>query len=622
MTERIRILDVLSIPLRYSTKPDTNFFLMDASLLGRIEAQRTELEANIAKLRKSLHHWTALELDYEGLKDEFWPLREGATKEDCLKAANSFGPQRVDEKELNDLIEPTRGKIRSPPQLVDVLSKRIDYVLRNAETLRKQISDLEKKRNAILLAGHPEHEAEAGLPLAEITEELDDDGNVLSSSVQQQGDTAKKVLNVLEKVTDGSPRHATSSVLSHSQTEGVGVSDDDTLPSKIECAVHAQQASPNDCLEDVDDTEKRSSQTGMKYPSNPNDTEEEAEMRREMIQYGLGEVGNIVAELEMTDGNEDEEMTEDFDIVDDDEEDDTDEDDEEDSLDDSEDESGRSKTAIHTDEYRKQMEALQKELGFKMENMGPLSSSSTKPELKEHIDYLRDSEFKEHVGHLPPELRKRFVRAPAAEAARKAAIAREEAGRLATNGDEKGGLRKFGGKSSKKVTFASNLDIAPEPSSHDPARTSDRISETRDINQKSVAGPKSASVSRFKAGRSVQHSDQLLPPPMKSSQTKKQDREGPKGRTVAENLIERPGTVSTEDAPPPDGDDFDEELQKRQIALEHHRLRNRMIHEQGGYVKGGEADNWGDAYAAPKVQDEKTGQPVKVSRFKAARMRS
>ena len=47
------------------------FTIMDESALARVEAQRIELEVNITKLRKSLRHWQALDVDYQGLSEEF-----------------------------------------------------------------------------------------------------------------------------------------------------------------------------------------------------------------------------------------------------------------------------------------------------------------------------------------------------------------------------------------------------------------------------------------------------------------------------------------------------------------------------------------------------------------------
>lgn len=569
--------------------------------MERIEAQRVELEGNIAKLRKSLHHWTALELDYEGLKDEFQTLHDGANKTDCLRAAHEFAPQKVDAKELNSLIEPSPGKTRSPLQIVDLLCKRIDYVLRNTDSLKKQISDLEKKRNAVLLAAHPEHEAEAVLPLAEITEELDEDGNVVSSNVQQQGDTAKKVLDVLQKTkvspVQSSTLQRTTSTLSNHRVEELSDS------------------------EEEDDDADESIQS---YLINPDDNEEEAEMRQEMINYGLGEVGNIVAELELADEEEedldDEEgIQEDIDLEQDEDEDEYDDSDEF-MDDDFEDESGRLKTSIHTDKYRKSMEELQKQLGLKMENVGPSPEAIPEPNINEQINFMRDSDFNEQMEHLPPEFRKRFGRLSAAQAAREAAIAREEASRNANkdiNIDEKKTTKSA---KKKKVAFANTVDIAPATSKTELAMN-DKITEhaATDVAPSEPAPP--AKVSRFKAARASQPQEPLFPPPMEISSSKKDDRSGPSGKTIVQDLIERPGTVSARDALPPDADDFDEELQRRQIALEYHKLRNRLVHEQGGYVRGGEAENWGDAYAAPKIEDETTGEPVKISRFKAARLR-
>ena len=172
---------------------------MDDEILARVESQRLELEANITKLKKSLHHWQTLELDYEGLREEFHLLPEDTPSEKCLQVAREFGAELVDEKDLQSLLKDAKS-LRTPQQLAHLLSKRVDYVAKNVETIRKQVVDAEKKRNVLLLAEDPEHQDEAGLPLSEITEELDNSGNVISSKVDRPGGEAGNLLDALEKV--------------------------------------------------------------------------------------------------------------------------------------------------------------------------------------------------------------------------------------------------------------------------------------------------------------------------------------------------------------------------------------------------------------------------------------
>ena len=49
----------------------------------------------------------------------------------------------------------------------------------NVETLFKQLQAAEDRLEALEVMNHPKAQSEEGLPLTEITEELDEDGNVI-----------------------------------------------------------------------------------------------------------------------------------------------------------------------------------------------------------------------------------------------------------------------------------------------------------------------------------------------------------------------------------------------------------------------------------------------------------
>ena len=55
---------------------------------------------------------------------------------------------------------------------------RVD-VQKNVKSLIKQLEAAEDRLKAIELVIHPEERSEEGLPLTEINEELDEDGNVI-----------------------------------------------------------------------------------------------------------------------------------------------------------------------------------------------------------------------------------------------------------------------------------------------------------------------------------------------------------------------------------------------------------------------------------------------------------
>ncbi|KIX97903.1 uncharacterized protein Z520_06681 [Fonsecaea multimorphosa CBS 102226] len=580
---------------------------MDDSAVARVELQRVELENNIAKLRRSLRHWQTLEIDYEGLKEEFLGIPEDASADDCLLAARDFKPETIDENGLQDLLRDKNSKPRQPRQLVDLLSKRVDYVIRNIETIRKQVSDAEKKRNALLLAEEPEHRDDAGLPLAEITEELDESGQVISSKVETPGAGAPQLIDVLKQAgvhdleeTNGTITKAEPSA-EQMKVPALGAEEDEadekSHPNKAPMTATDQGAtSPADI-----------------FPTNPNDTEAEAELRREMLEYsrGLDEVGAIVAELELEEDASDLSYDEDEDDPDFDTEMDLDEDLEED---DSEDESGKSKHPLSLPRgYQKKMEELQEKLGLK--NIGP------------------QSEIETSVEHI-----KRPERPPAAEAARKAAIARHDKskkGSLKTALSKSEDIDKSGKEkpSKKKVAFSTDLDIAPDKPPASTSSMPDRpllndsqkpklrpikdsvIERAADEDEQeppapTAPAPKAAKQSRFKAARASLPQTPKFAPPMTFPTDKVKDAEPfpqPPSTIVSAQLVERPSPQAPK---APDPDDFSEDDHRREIAMEYqqHRMK-RILSQDGGFLGNSE-----DGEITP-LEDE-NGR--RVSRFKAA----
>ena len=88
---------------------------------------------------------------------------------------------------------------RSADQVTNILSRRIDYVSQNVKTLEKQLETAENKLAAATVISNPEVRNEEGLPMTEIIEELDEDGNVISSRTETQGSARGQLLEVLEK---------------------------------------------------------------------------------------------------------------------------------------------------------------------------------------------------------------------------------------------------------------------------------------------------------------------------------------------------------------------------------------------------------------------------------------
>ncbi|KAL2417737.1 hypothetical protein ABEF95_003012 [Exophiala dermatitidis] len=596
---------------------------MDDETLARVEQQRTELESNIAKLRKALRHWQTLEIDYEGLKEEFLGLPDDAPAEECLQAAKDFKPEAIDDKELQELLTDSKSRPRRPAQLVDLLSKRVDYVTRNVETVRKQLSEAEKKRNVLLLAEDPNHQEDAGLPLAEITEELDESGEVISGKVETPGASTNQLIDALRR----------AGVEDLKETDGEVTSTDNgsrKSPPALDppTSTSQQQDLTNTSAENEHNpTETTLSEDSVdEIPANPNDTETEAQLRREMWEYsqGLDEVGAIVAELDLEEDASDvsyDEQDEPLDLGSDF---DDDFDDEE-----SEDETGKSTHPLTVPRaYRKKMEELQEKLGLK--NMGPQAATQ-----------------------IVEETLKQSPRPPAAEAARKAAIARDEKSKKSSlksavkSSVPKGDGGKAESSNKKKVAFSSELDIASdEPSTKStpvasttpkkpsqapkvrPINESIVEREVAPVDEDNVFAPaptsRSEKPSRFKAARQTQPQTPMFAPPMSlGADLSRADQDEPISPTptskiISANLVERP---SSRIAKAPDPDDFSEEAHRQEVAIEYQRHRmKRILAQEHGFTGNGEGDNYGEMITPGRGHDDEDGKGKKISRFKAARI--
>ena len=647
---------------------------MDIAALGRLEAKRLELQASVDKLRKYLRHWQALELDYEGLREEFNLLDSDASEEQCLKAAREFCAEKLDEKDLLSLMkDASKHPNDRPRQLSHILERRVDYVQRNVSSIRKNFEGEQEKLNAVLLAEDEDTREDAGLPLGEILEELDEKGNVVNSRVEHAGGKTEDLAKVLEKVgvegisakggivtaekkrttkTAGSEKQqsdasgpsgtstpSTKSERSHAAAPVPEIFDASapafrseiipmpgSLPATSSSTTSAQMRpknpEPSKITELDDDDSDTDSTTSL--PRNFDDTEDEALLREDMITYNrdnLADVNAIVAQLDLEEGASDVSYDDDSDnpnfVPDSDLE--LDDDDLDDLGDeDSEDEKGASKHLDVDSKYKRQMQLLQEKLGLQV--VGPEGVRSE--EVKKEFDRLSSP------------------RPSAAEAARKAAIDRFEKTDKdpITGADVELTPQKSKKSAKKKVAFSESLDIADEaktrPSTTLPARPkvlmknevepspiTDTILErpssppnlTGSISSASPpappapSGPKSAmkpKLSRFKQQMKEKPAPAAEPTP-------------PQDRLVAANVLER-DTPSGASAPTLDG--IDDELHRKQMAIEFHKLKSKKIHDQGGYVKH-DIDQEEEDIDDDWYETTEDGGVRKVSKFKAARLR-
>ncbi|KAJ4377951.1 hypothetical protein N0V83_000781 [Neocucurbitaria cava] len=599
--------------------------------LESIERRRAQLQENVDKLHKALSHWTTWEAEYQLLQEEIQSAGDPSPSQ-IQEIARDLGSSLVNEKEVDELLGLNRQTTRSANQVVDLISRRIDYVQQNSATIEKQLNAAEKQLAGVDVLLEPGVENEDGLPMMDIEEELDDAGNAVSSSVNQTGKGAAEVIEALRKAglqkaelerknatqpqeelpgtpSAPAPTSAVAGVpdpaAASMELEPVPAKSEDTpgipqtpAPSAQTTERETKQKSALELHGYNDDLAATNFSSGTKvieldadenmvatYPIIPQgESPEDAELRRQMLQYGMSEVGQVVAELDLdqpTASYSDDDMDDDYDGHT------TEEEEEEDQY-------GRSTRPVITEEYRRQMLELEQKLGARMlENVGPRPDASP---LAEHIGDIRtmrirrDDQFDQSM------------EAPAPNPPN-----------METDSQPK----------KKGVRFADEIDIseAPQPARNQeeppvrddkPAATmSDVIVERpTSIPQPPVEPSKSVKVSKFRSARagSKQPSNMLpnpsLPdvPPVPT---------GPAGRTLASTITEHVPSPSEPQAP----DEFDPIVVNREIQAEYNKARNKFIQQQGGF-KAPEENDEGD------IVEERDGKTKKVSRFMSARLKA
>ncbi|RAL62968.1 hypothetical protein DID88_004055 [Monilinia fructigena] len=579
-----------------------------------LEKFRQQLEDNIAKLRKSLQHWQTWDAEYDGLKEEILSANPTPNRDELISIARNYEADLVKEKEIQEILG--TGAQRTAEQVVNLLDRRLDYVQQNIKAIEKQIETAEEKFAKATIISTPDLRNEEGLPVTEIIEELDDEGNVISSTLSTPGSVKPQLLEVLHKAGIIEPASKDESDIAEEVKDDVLLSEAstqvETLPlptetktldtnpsssatsqkptqksvkftddSKTESAESNPIISPaakrlEEVMQSAKESEKLSSEPAI-IPTD--ESPEDAALRRDMLQYGMSEVGSVVAEINLEDGSDWE--SEDY-------ADDSDSDDDEDQF-------GKSTRPVMDEELHQRMIELEEKLGLRMmENVG-----------KNADDYGK-------LKHSEPV-------------------------KSSTSDDS----------SKKSVRFAEELDISPAP--ENPIASSSKmetktapvgdIVERKAPSQSSPAPPVQKKASRFKTSRApisnsinsvstgtpvtTNHSSLKFFPatpatpkpfsqPIAFAPAIENPRPvptGPANRTLAPNIIERDVAPNTNAAAP---DEFDPQLLHQEVATEYHRMRNKMIGKQGGFLKEEESE------ILPLTEEE--GGPKKVSRFKAARL--
>lgn len=345
---------------------------------------------------------------------------------------------------------------------------------------------------------------------------------------------------------------------------------------------------------------------------------EVAALRRQMLQYSMNEVGAVVAEIDLdgsgsqtsyfSDEDGDEQYTG--------------------SADEEEDAFGRTTRRVLNDDYLREMQDLERKLNAKvMQNVGPnmpenlddleqpisdkslsqkLLTSSTQAFGKKGVRFADELDIS-----TPPVQESTNISksGPAAPPVHEAVIERtapsDEAPPAPTGGKK---VSRF--KSSRTAAAATSKDGKPptKPASINAVANGPLSGDIRE--RKILTGLPSLHLTPASESTPKAFSGPIT---FTDEDRTRQVPEGPTGKTVAETLIERPTISDGADVPEPD--EFDPALMHQDVAVEYHKMRNRMIQRNGGFMPQAEDE---EEQRVPLTEEE--GGERKVSRFKAARL--
>lgn len=379
------------------------------------------------------------------------------------------------------------------------------------------------------------------------------------------------------------------------------------FPTSAKCARNVKEASLSGRAAAApvigsDNGEGASSEKALSPVVPTGDSPEDALLRHQMLKYNMEDVGAVVAEIDLEDEADwSDEGDEDYDEVI------GDEDDEEGN--DDEDEFGRTKRRVIDDRYRMGMLELERKLSQKtMQSSERDSGDFNKRKIVNEVVY--DGE---HANRPDPSLIDQSLfniesetqDSPSFDASQSLRAGQPQPQRVETFtkqlSDSPQSTKKVSRfKASRKAVSAEDK-ITPftPPTSALKALVASNIVE-RPVLKPSprlvVTQPNTSVVSSI-----------VEKPPLPIS---------PAGATITESNPYTPSTrekKSSAIAVEPDG--LDPSLLQQQVATEYHRMRNRMIQRQGGFLASAEEESSGGV-----VRLDEEGGEKKVSRFKAARL--
>ncbi|KAI1171791.1 Prefoldin subunit-domain-containing protein [Nemania sp. FL0916] len=573
------------------------------------EEHLRQLEEKVDKLVIALDEWRQWKQEYESLRREVEGLSPIATRSARTQTRQGFKGELVDEKELVGIFG--RDDSRTRDQVISTVSNRLDYVSKNIITLANQLDAAENALASSREAGDTEFAEEDGLPITEISEELDDDDNVISYKLRRPGESQPQLIEALEKAGDEElplgPQDSVpgikfdalkpsydvastsgSGVLRPRINEAAAASNTKGAPKKksvtfSEDTKEATEVRPSNTVQKVEELYRQAKEQEniISDPILPVDeSPEDAELREDMLRYNretmLWEMAPIVAELSLEEGL----ATDDDDWNDDSEGDD----------DDDEDQWGRSTSGVIDDEYKREMLELKERLS--RQTFGEQGTASDE-----------DDEFAEGIGKIT--IKDENVSSTKDQSHPNAA--NENAATESTSKDE----------TKKSVRFAPSLDIAepsppapqPEPVEQPEATPLSDVMERRSTTANKTPSASTRKPSRFRRDRINDAATMQTPPiaPEKPHETTRYAPSGPEGQILAASVLEHEPSDKVREP-----DELDANLLHQQVTEEYYRMRNKMIGRKGGFLK----ENTNPI----QPLGEEEGGPKRVSRFKAARL--
>lgn len=166
---------------------------------NELNIQRRRLEDNVEKLRESIQTWQTWEAEYKDLKEEVQALGDEASSSALEDVGNSFEGELLNQKEVKILLRDDKKQPRTSTQVVGLLTRRMEYVQSNIKSLHGSLQAAEDKLRTSQALSAFQPTDEEGFPLMEIQERLDENDNVVSSTMTPANEAAPRIIEALRK---------------------------------------------------------------------------------------------------------------------------------------------------------------------------------------------------------------------------------------------------------------------------------------------------------------------------------------------------------------------------------------------------------------------------------------